>query len=307
MLPKRYITALQWRRPRTVFAVIAIQRSGTHLLREILNSNNQLSIASEPFNRITQSFCFEKYVASLPEEAYPACDSDQAMKLLDGFIDTLDADVDRNQFVYGGPKRQNRAIGLDVKYNQLKSAAPAYCDLRQKPFLLEYFHDRHVRIVHLVRRNVVQVAISAIIANMRKVWHNYNGASVGGPYRIPPQDLFNYANWITEERNAFEPMANGLKVHTCYYEDIVDDLQSVDRFKRFRRNTAALSKMAEFLDVRNRFQDHGHIRKVINRPYRALLANYDELISAVQNSPYSEFIASLEPNNLTSDGAHRAA
>jgi hypothetical protein len=209
--------------------------------------------------------------------------------------------------VYGGPKRQNSAIGLDVKYNQLKSAAPAYCDLRLRPFLLEYFHDRKIRIIHLVRRNVVQVAISAIIANMRKVWQNYDGASVGGPYRIPPQDLLNFANWITEEREAFERVASGLEVHTCYYEDIVSDLQSVGWFKRFRQNTAALSQIAEFLDVPNQFRDYGYIRKVINRPYRELLANYDELVSAIQFSPYSEFIPSLEPDNLTSSGIRCAA
>lgn len=290
-----------------IVAMIAIQRSGTHLLREILNSNRQVAMSPEPFNRDTESFCWDKYIASLPKHKQRPCDSAEAMQQLDEFIEALNHDIRRNRRVYGGRKRRRRMIGLDIKYNQLKAVGPAYNDLRLRPLLLDYLRARDARIIHLVRRNVVHTAISAIIANIRKVWQNYDGASVGGPYRVSPTELFQYIQWITEEREAFERLAGDLKVHTCYYEDVVSDLKSVTWFGRFRQDTSALSKLAAFLNVPNRFWNYGYIRKVIDRPYNELIENYDEMVAALNDSPFSEFAASLEVDSPSTAPAARAA
>ena len=173
-----------------IVAMIAIQRSGTHLLREILNSNRHVAMSPEPFNRDTESFCWDKYIASLPKHKQRPCESEDAMQLVDEFIEALSQDVQRNRNVYGGRKCRERMVGLDIKYNQLKAVNPAYNDLRLRPFLLDYLCAREARIIHLVRRNLVHTAISAIIANIRKVWQNYDGASIGGPYRISPRNYF---------------------------------------------------------------------------------------------------------------------
>jgi hypothetical protein len=247
----------------------------------------------EPFNRDTQSFCWHKYIATLPKERYPPNGRDELERLLNGFIDAINQDIELNRDVYGGRKRSRPMIGLDVKYNQLKSISPAYVDLRLRPFLLDYFGARRARIVHLVRRNLVHTAISAIIANARKVWQNYDGTSIGGQYFIPINTLFNYVRWIEEERTAFESLAGDLIVHTCYYEDLVDDLKKVGWFGRFRQDTTALSRLAEFLRIPNRFRNYGYIRKVINRPYKELLKNYDEVLAAIEDSPLSAFASTL--------------
>jgi hypothetical protein len=166
-------------------------------------------------------------------------------------------------------------------------------NLGARPFLLEYFRDHRVRVVHLVRQNVVQTAISVIIANRRQVWQNYDGSDIQGQFRVSPDELFNYVTWIEQERNEFVRLSQDLRVQTCLYEDLVDDLSRVDDAGYFRDDSAALSPLAAFLKVPNRFRYNRQIRKVINRPYAEILENYDELIGAVKDSALSEFAATL--------------
>ena len=113
--------------------------------------------------------------------------------------------------------------------------------------------------------------------------------------------------WIKEEREAFESLASDLRVHTCYYEDLVEDLKMVGWFGRFQQDTTVLRSLAAFLNVPNRFRDYGYIRKVINRPYKDLIENYDELVAAIRDSPLSEFAATLELVQPSVTPAARAA
>jgi hypothetical protein len=214
--------------------------------------------------------------------------------LLDGFVEAVDRIIPQSHAVYGRRKLRPWLVGLDIKYNQLKTLSTAYSDLRIRPVLLEYFSARQIPIIHLVRRNVVQTAISAIIANQRKIWQNYDGASIEGQYHIAADELFKYVGWINQEREAFEQLTHDLRVHTCYYEDLVCDLKSVRFFGRFPKDTVALSKLAKLLNIPNRFRNYGYIRKVINRPYKRIIENYDELIAAIRDSPLSEFAATLQ-------------
>jgi hypothetical protein len=144
-----------------------------------------------------------------------------------------------------------------------------------------------------VRRNIVHTAISAIVANMRQIWQSYDRTLIEGRYRVPTDQLFHYVDWINAEREIFEKLASDLNVHTCYYEDLVADLKRVRFFGRFPENTLALNKLAAFLDVPNRFRNKGKIRKVINRPYKEVIENYDELLAAIKDSPLWEFAATI--------------
>jgi hypothetical protein len=81
-------------------------------------------------------------------------------------------------------------------------------------------------------------------------------------------------------------------MQTCFYEDLVEDIGRVDRCGFFRDDSGPGS-IAEFLNVPNQFRYVPCMSKVINRPYYEILENYDELLSAVKGSPYSEFAETL--------------
>jgi hypothetical protein len=279
-------------KPDTVFAVIACQRSGTHLLRHILNSSPAIAVLGETLSHAEYSMCWHNFVRNSPDGCYPPHTSRDATMLFDHYVHAIERDVHRNSDCYGGPKPQLKRIGLDIKYEHIRCVAPLYSDLRSRPFLFDYFRDRRVRVVHLVRRNIVQTAISIIIANARKIWHNYDGSPIPGRYRISPDELFGFIHWITGEREEFLRLSQDLSMQTYFYEDLVEDMASVDASGFFREDST-LSSISTFLKVPNRFRLVPGMSKVINRPYCEILENYDELLGAIKKSAYSEFAESL--------------
>jgi hypothetical protein len=277
----------------TPFALIACQRSGTHLLREILNSNPCIALLAEPFSRQPQSVYWLNFVRTLPENQYPPLLPEDATALLDQYLQVIQRDVQENRCWYGGSKVPLKALGLDVKYNQLKCVTPLITDLRAQPFLLDYFWNRRFRIVHMVRNNVVHAALSGIISNIRGVWQNYDDHVIQGQFRIPPAELFRCIRWIQDEREEFLRLAQSLPMQTCVYEELVEDLRQIDASGFFPKDAAALRPLAKFLGVPNRFRYGREICKVINRPYAEILENYDELVRALADSEFAELADTL--------------
>ena len=100
-----------------------------------------------------------------------------AESLLDRYLEFIEYRI-RNHWV-DGDKSGCYAIGMDIKYSQLRDIAPLNWDSAELPFLLGYLKSREAIIIHVIRRNVIQCAISAMIAMQRGVWHNYDGARIG--------------------------------------------------------------------------------------------------------------------------------
>jgi hypothetical protein len=201
--------------------------------------------------------------------------------------------VQIDEAMYGGRKENPTTVGLDVKYNQLKSVEPLFTNLHARPVLLEYFHQRGFRVVHLVRKNLLHQGISLLISNLRKVWRNYDGATLPGQYSIPPDELIGYMNWAQTEREEFSRLAEDLQPHVCYYEDVIEDIAGIDKDGVFSQDTRALRPLADFLQVPNRFHYNQCLPKVLNRPYSEFIENYKEVVSAIKESEFAEFTDSI--------------
>jgi hypothetical protein len=281
------------RLPDTLFATIGCQRSGTHLFREIVNSNSHVALLSEPFSRYPKSVQWCHYVHGFAASQFPPLYPLDALLLLDEYMKSVRQDVEKDCDSYGGGKPQLSALGLDVKYNQLRCVSPLFHDLRAQPVLLDYFRSRKFRLVHIIRKNVVQASLSLAIAIKRDVWQNYDYTELSGRYHIPWKMLRSSIEWMNNEREEFLRLADDLPLHTCYYEDLVDDLKRVNAAGEFPADTIVLAPVAKLLGVPNEFRFKTSIRKVINRPYCEILENYDELLSTIRNSPYAEFADTL--------------
>jgi hypothetical protein len=190
--------------------MIACQRTGTHLLRDILNSNPAIAVWVEPFSYGPHPMCWHNFMRKFSEGQYPPPTPADATILLDQYIETIKQHVHLESEMYGGPKPQLKVIGLDVKYEHIKCVSPLYMDLQSRPFLLEYFKQRGARVLHLVRHNVVHTAISIIIANARKVWQNCDGSVIEGSYRISPGELFQYIKWVKDGQAEFQRLCDGV-------------------------------------------------------------------------------------------------
>lgn len=274
-------------------AVIACQRTGSHLLREVLNSNPQVAIWGEPFCDGSHHLCWLHYVRRLRSGRYPPLVSADATEVMDQYLRELRRNIREKSSLFGGPKPELKIFGLDVKYDHLGCIRPFYMDLLARPFLLDYLRDRKARILHLVRRNVVHNAISMLVALQRNVWQNWDGRTISGRYRIAPGELFHLVNWIRTTQAELGRLAHDLPLQTCAYEDVVGDLGRIDSDNNFPEDSTALRAVAEFLGVPNRFSYNQRPRKVINRPYCEVLENHDELVRALRDSEYAEFADSL--------------
>jgi LPS sulfotransferase NodH len=277
------------------FAVIASQRSGTYLFRQVINSNPYATIALEPFTRHPRPAYWCNYVRTLPMDLFPPIVPEDAKTILDGYMQSIlrDTTSERDPEWFGGPKPKLTALGLDIKYNQLRSVSPLAMELYKVPVLLEYFRDREFRVFHLVRKSLLHTAISLAIANRRDVWHNPDGEIIPGQYHIPWDELRNLLYWIQWQRDEFLRLAHELKLHTFYYEDLVDDLSIVDADGRFPADTKVLAPVAELLDIPNEFHTGLVMQRVINRPYAEIVPNLDELLDHVRNSEFAEFAPAM--------------
>jgi len=274
-------------------ALIACQRSGTHLLCEIVNSNPCAALLSEPFTPTWEYLRWQNYVQMQPSERYPSASAADAMALLDEYLRIVERDVRTRPAWYGAEKKPElRALGLDVKYNQLKCVNPLINDLCAKPLLLDYFAERKFRIIHLIR-NPLHSVISMIIANRRGVWHTYEKSRIDGQFQIPTVELVNHLRWIKFEREEFIRLARGMQVHTIAYEDLMADLDRVEPGGELPPDTKVFARLAELWDVPNKFRHKCKLNKVICKPYAELIENFDELMAELKSSEFAELAYSI--------------
>ena len=139
----------------TRFAVVSTQRSGSTLIRTALDSHPQIVCAGEVF--------------------LPAYDREFSFKLFlrDRKITGIDETLSRRRVVfdfldwlYGSA--ENDAAGFKIMYSQFRWLPYKY------PMVLDYFRRNDVRILHVVRENLLKLHISRIRARATGVYHSRN-------------------------------------------------------------------------------------------------------------------------------------
>ncbi len=251
----------------------------------------------ETFSLPPKPLYWHNYLRTLPKSQLPSHTPEIATDVLDKYLRLIRRDVQIEPEWYGGPKPDLKALGIDLKYDQLKCVAPVCISLNARPLLLDYFKRRNFRILHLVRKNLAHAAISLILANMRNVWHTYNAKEFGGRYKISWVTLYSHMKFMRDERNEFLRLSQDLPMLTCVYEDLINDLSKVNELGEFPKETTVLKPLADFLGISNLFVYDGKMRKVVNKPYADILENFDELMRELRSSEFSEFADSLESFN----------
>jgi hypothetical protein len=189
-------------------------------------------------------------------------------------------------------KHRSRAIGIDVKYNQLWQFEPPGHTRLARPLLLEYLRTHDGIVIHTTR-NVLHCAISAQIAARRNLWHNYDGISIDRSYCIDIGESLDYARAIVNHRRTFLEHTGGCNVVECRYEDLVLDMARTTADGTIEDGAGPLRDIADSLGVPYDFRYEGRLRRAIDLPYSILLSNYREFIVAVANSEFASLAGSL--------------
>ena len=164
------------------FVVIGARRTGTNILREILNTNCEIAMLGEVFTPSSAPAHWPNFIAHRPFGELPPLNSIEASSLLDEYFEFVEYRI-RNHW-HNNSKALSRAFGVDIKYDQLSEVKPRDRPPTASPFLLDYLKRRGFIIVHSVRKNVIKCAISEMVAQERNLWHNYNRAIIDRTYYI---------------------------------------------------------------------------------------------------------------------------
>ncbi len=272
------------------FLLVGSQRSGTNFFRELLNTNDQTVVHGEVLLPYPHPAQWPNYLRTMVSRAQPPISTADGIALVDDYLVFLREDTRR-----GWPSKASalRAVGVDIKYNQLRFIAPVLRDLREGPFLLEYVRTRGIPIVHMVRANVMHQALSIAIAERRNVYHNYSGRAANGQVELHVDTLLSYAQWAQEETEIFRRLTAGMSTLEVCYEDLAEECRQAGPDGRLRIESPLLDGLRKFLGVVNDWKRPTSLAKVVDRPYAELVANHKEVVEAVNNSPFAKFAASI--------------
>jgi LPS sulfotransferase NodH len=274
-----------------LFVVIGAQRTGTNILREILNTNEQIAMLGEVLTPSPAPAHWDNFCRNLPVRSVLPASFGETKSLLDQYFEFVQYRI-RNHWE-GNKKSGSHAFGVDIKYNQLRRIAPANWDATSSPFILCYLRSRGATLIHTTR-NVIHCAISTLIASQRNVWHNYDGAVIDRNYHIDVEECLAYARTILQHRDVFFKSAHDCKVVNCRYESLIDDIKRAGSQEEIPEGPGPLRNIAEALGGLFKFRYERRLQKAINIPYSRLLSNYDALVRRLKDSEFSAFASTLE-------------
>ena len=274
-----------------LFAVIGAQRTGTNILREILNTNGQIAMLGEVLTPSPAPAHWDNFCRSQPALSVLPATFSETESLLDTYFEFVRYRI-RNHWE-GNQKSHSHAFGVDIKYNQLRDIAPANWNPSSPAFILGYLRSRGATIVHTTR-NVIHCAISAFIAARRNIWHNYDGAVIDRSYYLDIQECLAFARTIVKHRDAFLEAASGCKVVNCSYESLVEDIARAGSCEEIPAAPGPLWDIAHALEAPFTFRYDRQLQKAINVPYSGLLSNYNALVSQLKDSEFSNLVSTLE-------------
>ena len=274
-----------------LFVVIGAQRTGTNILREILNTNEQIAMLGEVLTPSPAPAHWDNFCQSHPARSVLPATFSETESLLDKYFEFVRYRI-RNHWE-GDKKRRSHAFGVDIKYNQLRDIAPANWSTSSPAFILGYLRSRGATIVHTTR-NVLHCAISTFIAERRNVWHNYDGAAIDRSYHLDIQECLAHARTIVKHRDSFLEATAGCKVVNCSYESLIEDISRAGSREEIPAAPGSLWDIAQALEASFIFRYDRRLQKAINIPYSRLLSNYDALVSQLKDSEFSNLVSTLE-------------
>jgi LPS sulfotransferase NodH len=274
-----------------LFVVIGAQRTGTNILREILNTNEQIAMLGEVLTPSPAPAHWDNFCRTQPVRSIHPASFGEAEALLDRYFEFVQYRI-RNHWE-SNRKNRSHAFGVDLKYDQLRHIAPANWSSSSPAFIIGYLRSRGATLIHTTR-NVIHCAISILIASQRNVWHNYDGAVIDCSYHLDTRECLAYARTILKHREAFIEAASGCKVVSCSYEGLTEDIARAGSRQEIPAAPGPLQDIAQALESSFTFRYDRRLEKAINIPYSKLISNYDALVSQLKDSEFSTLVSTLE-------------
>lgn len=242
------------------FCILSAQRSGSTWLKSLLNSHPQITALDELFIDKSNAKGWEKEFFS-PFYQYKKDKNRLRSLIVFEYLESLD-DCNKKAF---------EIVGFKLMYNQIK---------KYPEIILKMFFDKYC-IIHLVRKNHLDILISLTSANQYDMFHVKQDSSEVKTIALETSSLIKKLNYHKRRYQMFKTFLTLLpiKVIEVDYESLVND------------KNKTLDTLTDFLQV-NRVSiplDSDH-KKVNPGFYRDKISNYHQVLETLKHTEYASFI-----------------
>lgn len=245
------------------FVILATQRTGSTWLTDMLDSHPAISSYEELFlpadedrrswGPAHQEF-FDNYYQGHVKHQWPLTRLFWALKYLEDLY---------------APRPGTDAVGMKLMYSQLK----------QRPWLLAYMVLRRVRIVHLVRSNLLDVILSGVTAKARSQYHALASDVVA------PSTVTLPANDLVSELESLQRSVDRIRVLLKLLPAASIEVS----YEELTRNDAAFRPVFGLLGVEPR-RLSSRFAKLNREPKAELIANYAEVQRALSGTRFEPLL-----------------
>ena len=253
---------------RTVnkFIVLAARRSGTTLLIDYLNSHPEVECVKRAFG------LEKKIVNPTPDNHSGGFYLYRTKNLINRvrfFVQRsalIGSYLDEDVFL---PRQHYTAAGFRLIY-EMSSKYPVIAD---------WARENEVRIVHLVRRNLLKTYVSTVSAPVHKMRHPREGATITtAKIRIDPRDLLESLNQRVWDIDLRRQKFSACEFHELSYEDLVSNKDEV------------LGKVQTFLGIDRPAELTSDLVKINPESLSGVIENFDEIADVLSGTPYEKFL-----------------
>jgi LPS sulfotransferase NodH len=241
------------------FCILGIQRTGTTLIRTTLNSHPCIRCAGEVFK--LKSWRSSAYEGELGYSKYI---NESLTRKIRHHVAKNSLAQEYLEFLYGVEGYE--AIGFKLMHNQLK----------QFPQVVPYLKSNDVKVIHVIRENVLKTWVSRRAAVAR----GYHSTQAVGKIKmeIPTANLVKNLNRLSVDSqrwaDIFSRTPNYISV--CYEE-------FVNNRKR------ECGRLCGFLGVEAQEMESSLV-KLTSDNLSDVIANYDEVRECLVGTPYEDFV-----------------
>ena len=240
--------------------ILAYQRSGTTALRSILEATGKFLNFGEIFapQRTKEKHgvynFFESEVKNDPKIVYPLFET--RVKFFDSYFENL----------LSASTSTNKLPLIDVKFDVLYNLHTYFQADDIEPFFLKYCKMRNVKIIHLIRENSFEIALSLAIARENKQYHYTSDEKPGSELILSKEDVASFYNNHVKQKDA---AINFLKNYNHL------EMQYESSFVNNRLSDEALDLLSSYLDLELENIESTYVKKT--KSNKELVSNFDEV------------------------------
>lgn len=240
--------------------ILAFQRSGTTALRSILEATGKFLNFGEIFapQRTKEKHgvynFFESEVKNDPKLVYPLFET--RVKFFDSYFESLLSES----------ISAKKSPLIDVKYDVLYNLHTYFQADDIEPFFLKYCKMRNVKIVHLIRENSFEIALSLAIARENKQYHYTSNEKPKSELKLNKEKVESfYKNHIKQKDAAIKFLKNYSHLEVKYESSFVKN--------KLSNNT--LDSLSNYLGLELENIESTYVKKT--KSNKELIVNFEEI------------------------------